>query len=322
MDALGQLPSKISVQLPSDEEGFTGRECPKSACEGYFKIVLGTGLEGEGLPCHCPYCGYTGRHDEFYTKEQIEFAKSVALRQVVDALREDLKSLEFDRKPEGPFGIGISLNVQSGPAIPIFRYREKELETDVVCGHCTLRYSVYGVFGYCPDCGEHNSLQIFEKNLDVVRKMLDLAGNVDREIAAKLVENALEDCVSAFDGFGREFCRVYRHRASAPEKAVKIRFQDLENARVRVQSCFGFALEKPLDADTWIQAIKLFQKRHLIAHKMGVVDREYIRRTGDSAAIEGHKTALLDGEIRQLIHIVSEIAKAMLEEVERLDGEP
>ena len=43
---------------------------------------------------------------------------------------------------------------------------EKQLETEVVCVNCTLRYSVYGVFAFCPDCGQHNSLQILDKNLD------------------------------------------------------------------------------------------------------------------------------------------------------------
>jgi hypothetical protein len=40
---------------------------------------------------------------------------------------------------------------------------------------------IYGVFGYCPDCGEHNSLQILDKNLELVIKMLDMASSAEGE---------------------------------------------------------------------------------------------------------------------------------------------
>ena len=215
MDHLRRLGNSISIPIAADENAFTGRECPQPDCEGYFKIELGTGLKGEGLPCHCPYCGHTAGHDQFWTKEQIEYAKSVAMRKITDALHKDLKKLEFDHKPKGAFGIGISMKVKPGRPTPIHYYREKQLETEVVCVNCTLRYSVYGVFAFCPDCGQHNSLQILDKNLEVVGKMLDLAAGAEN-VCERLIENALEDCVSAFDGFGRELMPDPRDRARNP----------------------------------------------------------------------------------------------------------
>ena len=148
------------------------------------------------------------------------------MRQISDAIRKDLKSLEFDHKPRGSFGIGISMKVKSGPPLPIHRYREKELETTVVCSHCTLRYAVYGVFAFCPDCGEHNSYQILGANLEVVQKMLDLAESHDGNLREKLIENALEDCVSAFDAFGRELCRVHANCTSNPASIARLRFPE------------------------------------------------------------------------------------------------
>ena len=73
MNNLRRLGDSISIRMVPDERGFTGRECPNPDCEGYFKIVLGTGLKGKGLPCHCAYCGHTEGHDHFWTKEQIEY---------------------------------------------------------------------------------------------------------------------------------------------------------------------------------------------------------------------------------------------------------
>ena len=285
---LRRLGNTVSVSISADEHDFTGKECPNPECAGYFKVVSGTGLEGEGLPCHCPYCGHRAGHEEFWTQEQIRFAKSVAMRRISDAIRKDLKTLEFNHKPRGSFEIGISMKVKSGPRLPIHHYREKELETTIVCRKCTLRYAVYGVFAFCPDCGRHNSMDILGKNLEVVGKMLDLAKSHEIDLAERLVENALEDCVSAFDGFGRELCRVHADRTPNPERAYRIRFQNLDKAREAL-SGLGVDLAEGLAAQAWEQAVRLFQKRHLVAHKLGVVDQEYLDRTRDRQTMRGRK---------------------------------
>ena len=185
MEHFRRLGNRISISIPPDENSFTGRECPQADCEGYFKIAFGTGLEGDGLPCHCPYCGHAAGQDQFYTKVQLEYAKSVALRKITAAIQKDLKKLEFDHKPKGPFGIGLSMKVTPGPQPPIRYYRETQLETEVVCTHCTLRYSVYGVFAFCPDCGQHNSIQILAKNLEMVGKMLKMAARESQRACSK-----------------------------------------------------------------------------------------------------------------------------------------
>jgi hypothetical protein len=66
MSNVERLGNRISVPIGSDEEGYTGRECPEETCLGYFKITYGTGLRGPA-PCHCPYCGHSGEHDTFFT---------------------------------------------------------------------------------------------------------------------------------------------------------------------------------------------------------------------------------------------------------------
>ena len=320
MQHLRRLGNEVSVPIAADDHGFTGRECPKPDCEGYFKIVSGTGLEGEALPFHCPYCGHTTGHEEFWTQEQIRYAKSVAMRRISDAIRKDLKTLEFEHKPRGPFGIGISMKVKSGPRLPIHHYREKELETTIVCRNCTLRYAVYGVFAFCPDCGRHNSVEILEKNLEIVGKMLDLAKSHDIDLAERLVENALEDCVSAFDGFGRELCRVHAERTPNPERAYRIRFQNMDKARDELRG-LGVNLTEGLAGQAWEKAIRLFQKRHVIAHKLGVVDQEYLDRTGDNHTMRGRKIRVSAAEVAELSETLMAIARSICGQFEGLEAD-
>ena len=319
MDHLRRLGNRVSISIPADESGFTGRECPQSDCEGYFKIEFGTGIEGEGLLCHCPYCGHADGHDEFWTKEQIEYAKSVVMRKITDALHKDLKKLEFDHRPQGAFGIGISMKVDPGRRTPIHHYRERQLETEVVCADCTLRYSVYGVFAFCPDCGQHNSLQILDKNLGVVGKMLGLATGAETALAEKLTENALEDCVSAFDGFGRELCRVHANRARNPARAERMRFQNLEGARTDCLDVFGIDLAADLPPEEWRAVITAFQKRHLVAHKLGVVDQEYVVKTGDTRAVVGRKIGIDADEVKGLARTINTLAPRMRASLRKLE---
>ena len=319
MNHLRRLGNSVSISIPADDDGFTGRECPRAECEGYFKIELGTGLKGVDIPCHCPYCDHTAGHDHFWTKAQIEYAKSVVMRKVTDALHKDLKELEFDYKPEGAFGIGISMKVSPHRLTPIHKFREKKLETEIVCASCTLRYAVYGVFAFCPDCGQHNSSQIFDKNLELVEKMLGLAaGADDKDVSERLIENALEDCVSAFDGFGREICRVHAEKAINPIRAEKVSFQDLRGAQKKLSALFDIDLSDGITAQEWEEVTRGFQKRNLLSHKMGVIDKAYIRKTDDINAVVGRKVTLASSDVREVARIVGKLAKHVVAEFQAL----
>ena len=288
-----KLGDSIEVPIARDDDGYLGRECPVEECEGYFLVKPGTGLTGENLLCRCPYCGHPGPSDHFWTKEQIEYARSMALRQITAAFHRDLKQLEFNHPPRGAFGIGIRMTVTPGVPVPIRHYREKALETFITCTSCTLEYGVYGVFGYCPDCGEHNSLQILEKNLDLTRKQVILAGELhDDALRRHLLEDALENCVSALDGFGRETVRVRAAMSTAPARCENVPFQNLDRAADRLVQLFGVDLRTAIAPELWAVARRGFMKRHVVAHRAGVVDDQYVTETGDHSAVTGRRVPL------------------------------
>jgi hypothetical protein len=308
-----RLGSAISVTIPTDEEGFMGRECPQKGCESYFKVKPGTGLKGTDIPCHCPYCGHMDSPQTFWTKEQIEYAKSVAIRRAAEAITKDLKQMEFDHKPRGTFGIGISLEVKSGAPLPLRYYREKQLETQVTCSICTLEYAVYGLFGYCPDCGTHNSLQILENNLSLTRKQLQLAdGLIDSDLTRHLVEDALENCVSAFDGFAREACRLRAHKSTDAAKCEQISFQNLQRVKERLAMLFGIDLATSVDKSEWSFAHSGFMQRHLLAHKSGVIDQRYLDETGGPSSMLGRRLSIVPGDVDRLSAIVLKFGQYLI----------
>jgi len=172
----------------------------------------------------------------------------------------------------------------------------------VTCDNCTLKFAIYGVFGRCPDCGTHNSLQILSKNLELAKRELALAATDDADLAEHLVGDALENVVSAFDGFGREIC---------VQKSADIRFQNLSRARRRVQEAFGFDFADELSADAWDMACRIFQKRHLIAHKMGVIDAEYVQKANDTGAVVGRRIRVTSDEVAHAISLVETLGQRL-----------
>lgn len=294
---------EISVKVEPDADGYTGRECP--ACEKYFKIKFGTGLPGEP-DCHCPYCNHTGPQKEFWTKQQIAYAKSVAMRQLSGQFLAELKKLE--RRPDPHALISIGFIVKGSPT-PIAYYREEELEERVTCTACTMEYTIYGAFGFCPDCGVHNSLQIVNANFDLVLKALELAQAAPADLAAKLIDNALEDAVSSFDGFGREHC------ATQP---FKISFQSIDGANEKLLRKLSFHLASHLGSSTWSFVTEQFQKRHLLAHRLGIIDADYVRKTGCAPSLLGRKVMITDGDVRTLVAHLKILAGALYYGVARL----
>ncbi len=299
-----QLGDRFSIPIPQASDGYLGRECPE--CDQYFKITPGTGLTGVDLQCHCPYCGHAAAPNQFFTKAQIAYARSVVINKVTGALIKDMKRLEFNHRPKGAFGFGISMKVKGRPR-PICHYSEMELEEEVVCDTCTLRYTVFGTFAFCPDCGKHNSLQILEKNLSLVQQQIELAATVNGDLSAQLLSDALENGVSAFDGFGRETCRVHASKATNSAKAESVSFQNLGGAQKNLLSLFGFELSAGLLPDEWLCLCRCFQKRHLLAHNMGIVDEEYVRKSNDHQAVIGRKVAIRSDEVLSMLCLIRKL---------------
>jgi len=315
MRHMRQLTNQFSIPIPPDEKGYIGRECPQ--CEKYFKITLGTGIIGGDPTCYCPYCGHRSTQDQFFTPAQIEYAQSVVINKVTGAFIKDLKSLEFNHRPRGAFGIGISMKVTGHPE-PVRHYSELELEEEVVCDNCTLRYTIYGTFAFCPDCGRHNSRQILDRNLALAQKQLDLAGQVEPDLASHLTSDALENAVSAFDGFGREACRVHAAKATDAAKSEAMSFQNLVGAQKNVLKLFGIDLMSALNASEWSTACRCFQKRHLLAHKMGIVDDAYVKATSDPTATVGRKVLIRAEEVITVLDYVKRLGSYLAAELERL----
>lgn len=298
----------ISVSIPVDEDGYTGRECPE--CETYFKVIFGTGLKGIS-DCICPYCGHKDDHKKFYTPDQIEYIRSVVQRRFFSEAQSMFRDAFKSSK-------NIKFKVKDNRLPALHAYHEAKLETRVTCKNCTLKYAVYGVYAYCSDCGSHNSQQILESNFELAQKELDLAETVNSDLAEYLRNDALENVVSAFDGFGREICRLHASKSTNPSQAADIRFQNLKGSQTNLQKHFGLDISSSVTVSEWDHIIRCFNKRHLLAHNSGVIDDDYLAKANDSSAIKGRKIIVIYSEVVTLIEIIRKIGAYMSTELGKL----
>ena len=112
--------------------------------------------------------------------------------------------------------------------------------------------------------------------------------------------------MSALDGFGRAICA---------RKSAEIRFQSIAGARRKVQDTFAFDFADGLRPDEWEFACRAFQKRHLLAHKMGVIDDEYVQKVNDPGAVVGRRITLTKAEVETCIGIVEAMGRRLFKGV-------
>lgn len=99
----------------------------------------------------------------------------------------------------------ISMELSYKPSSPrhVRHPFEDEVRRDVVCPNCTLNQTVFGLATWCADCGEDIFLTHVPAEIAVTRSMLQDVDRrqqtLGRRVAAKDLENCLEDAVSIFE---------------------------------------------------------------------------------------------------------------------------
>ncbi|MBT3221436.1 MAG: hypothetical protein HN348_20320 [Proteobacteria bacterium] len=129
----------------------------------------------------------------------------------------------------------------------------------------------------------------------------------------------MSECVSAFDGWGRAVCDTFASKSANPQQAKNVSFQNIQGAQRRVLDLFGFDLKTAFGNDDFAAIHQAFQKRHLFAHRMGVVDARYIQSTNDPTVTEGRKVAISTAEVDNTIRVLRGLANAF---VSHLEGQP
>lgn len=306
---------EFTVNIPSDDEGMIGRECPDQNCLRYFKIETRPNILYDR--CKCPYCGTEDDSNEFFTSDQLEYLKSVVMERVVDPLlaqlERDILSINRRTSNRDKGLIRLDISVRRTPVV-LHDYIETQLETDVICNKCELRFAIYGVFGSCPACGELNALKACQASLETSRKKVSLSEDksLDLEFRNDFLSDALCGSISAFDAFGKTL-RAYRNRIRSGAKLNL--FQDLASLNNELTTAGCPSIEELITKSAYEELKWFFAARHVYVHNAGVVDSKFTARQPAYKHLLGRKLSLEADRVIKNIEVLILLANKLDETI-------
>jgi len=312
--------TRLSVSFPSDADGYFDRECPSTECMFQFKVHENDWREKvRDEEMFCPFCGHAAEAQKWWTQEQVRHAERAALThvngQVTRAMKRDAERWNR-QQPRNSF-ITMSMMVDSRPAhMPLPPAAAEPMQLKISCPACACRYAVIGAAYFCPACGHNAVEQVFGHTLTGIRKSLDSLDAVraaipDRDTAEGtvrlIVENALQNAVTAFQRYAEAL------HGSVPNvtKPRRNAFQSLTEGSDLWCMATGKAYSDYLDAGEFAVLRRGFQQRHLLAHTQGLVDLDYITRSGDPSYRVGQRIVVRESAVRAVLTGIERLTDGM-----------
>jgi hypothetical protein len=143
-------------------------------------------------------------------------------------------------------------------------------------------------------------------HLREIRKALEEIQKADEaELTCRsLVESSIQDCVTAFQRYCEE---VYLAIPSADKMPFNV-FQRLKQGSKLWRKYLGEGYEEWIGGSDFNKLSLLYQKRHLLAHRDGIVDMEYIEKTDDTTYKVGQRIVVTENDVDMMVELVLKLA--------------
>ena len=308
---------QIPVSVSTDAEGYLDRQCPSPECKFEFKVHAEdwkNKVRDEEV--FCAFCGHTADSTNWSTPEQTEYFTKEALNHLNAHLGQAMR-LDADnwnrRQPRNSF-IRITMTANSVPQqILVPPQAADPMRLRITCPACACRYAVIGAAFFCPACG-HNAADImFAHTISGIRNSLASLPSVRASISDKdsaentarlIVENGLQNAVTAFQRYAEALYNRFP-AVTPPRRNV---FQNLKEGSDLWHAASGKRYVDYLTAAEAMTLAILFQQRHLLAHTQGMVDDDYIARTGDSSYRIGQRVVIREAAVRECLTLIEKLA--------------
>lgn len=312
----------ISVPIETDESGYIDKQCPSEKCEFLFKVNeddWSNIFKDETV--WCPFCRHEAPAEEWFTVDQVEHAKKEALKILTGEIHNAMRTgaQKFNRgQPKGGL-ISMSFKVQGGPkrtyAIPALAAEAMQLE--IVCDECKSRFAVIGSAYFCPACGHNSVSRTFSDSLRKIRSKIEnvnlikttLTESVGKDeaelICRSLIETSVSDGVVAF----QKYCEGLYEKYGTPTFNT---FQRLKHGSELWVSAIGEGYSDWLTSDELSQLNILYQKRHLLSHNEGIVDEDYMNKSGDTSYKKNQRIVVSTNDIQTFLDYLEKLSKGLV----------
>lgn len=310
--------TEVSVPLEADEDGYLDKECPAEACLFPFKVHQEDWkaiVRDEVV--FCPSCRHSAPATSWFTTEQIEAAKAYALATFTNALNRAMRAdaAESKRKTRNSF-ISMTLEVKGGRdkvLVPVAAAEPMRLRTK--CEACGCRYSFVGAAYFCPSCGRNSATHTFAQTMAMIRTAAGAGAKLRsvldpdqaETMTAALLEKAMQDAVTSF----QRLCeQLYERRTG--RVAARNAFQRLSTGSQLWVQEISVGYENLIDPPALARLRTFFQQRHLLSHQQGIVDQDYIDRSGDRSYAVGQRLVIREAAVRDFADVVEQLGQALI----------
>lgn len=307
----------VPIQIQLDDERYLDRRCPAEECGAAFKVFFDDWTDKvPDEEAWCAICGETEDPQEFNTPDQARQIRDAGIAHLTGQLDTAFKSA---RKSKQSFGGFISTTrsykpgsrpmVVTAEAAPLMTQRSE-------CESCGCRYASVGAAFFCPACGHNSARTTFAGALATIRSLMDLADRMpevieDRDAAADatrhLAENTLGRVWSSFQRFAEAIYKATPGTTPPRRNA----FQNLEVSDALWQAAIGKTYADMLDATEHRDLVRLVQVRHVLAYQDGIVDADYVAKSGDRRYKVGQRLVVTAAEVRRLADLTEKLAAAL-----------
>lgn len=319
-----QKPRTYTTEIEIDEDGYYDKECPNPICLSKFKVHADDWVNMiiPNDKCHCPFCGHIAGYDSWWTTEQLEQAKSQAIEQIGaeigKALQQDARQFNHAQPKNSFIKMSMRFTGQTDYVnLPIAAL--DTMQQKVVCEKCGTRYEVIGSAFFCPACGHNSASKTFSNTIDKVnakirnlplirRAVAELNKDEAENTCKSLVESSVSDLVVAF----QRLCECVYPQLPNVKPLKRNVFQRLDDSNVLWKQICGKDYQDWLTSTEYSLLVKCFQQRHILQHKDGVVDEEYILKSGDTLYTIGQRLIIKESDIENYSAIISKLGQIII----------
>lgn len=310
----------VPAEIAADEDGYIDRECPSEECMFSFKVHEVDWRDiARDEEVFCPFCGHTADAGKWWTTEQVDELQKRAIARVHgmigDAMSKDAAAFNR-RQPRGGF-ITMKMNVKPGVRELVLPASVADpMQLKLTCEKCSCRSAVIGSAFFCPSCGHNSADRVFRQSLGTIRASLTAihairTGISDADAAENtvrfLIEAGLQNAAMAF----QRFAEALYQRQPSPSQVRRNAFQNLfEGSRIW-RDAFGKGYDDHLNVAELTELSRLFQQRHLLAHREGIVDADYIAKSGDTTYREGQRLVIRERSVVHALNLVEKLGTRM-----------
>lgn len=316
----------VPVQIHLDEKGYIDRQCPSEECRAEFKVLRQDWEHKvQAHVSYCPICRFEAARTEWNTDAQKEHLREAAIAHLKStvgrAMQQDAH--EFNRRQSRGGLISMSMSVKpSQLPILIPPQAGQALRQEFDCEACSCRYSSIGAAFFCPACGHNSAQSTFAAAIRAVRDSVLILSRIrsaveeaaDKDAAEntvrQLLENGLVKLVASFQRFAEA---TFHELPNASAFQVrKNLFQNLNESSSLWRNATGKGFDDFLTQTELSELHRFFQQRHLLAHREGIVDEDYLTRTSDTSYSIGQKLVVKDQMVLRLAELVEKLSQALM----------